>query len=103
MALTPPNVEWASDLPDESYGSEGPDAEADPRSSGVTGSFSAEKRKVVETFEREYLIRVMDAAMGNVTQAASMASKNRSEMHSLLKKHGLKSKDFKEAREQAQA
>jgi DNA-binding NtrC family response regulator len=96
VALAPPSVEWADDRPDGEAM-----AEAEPAS--FTGSFAEEKRRVVEKFEREYLIRVMAATGGNVTRAASMASKNRSEMHHLLNKHGLRSKDFRDAPEGARA
>jgi two-component system response regulator GlrR len=40
-------------------------------------------------FEREYLIRLLKQTRGNVTQAAKLAQRNRSEFYSLLHRHQL--------------
>jgi two-component system, NtrC family, response regulator GlrR len=40
-------------------------------------------------FEREYLIRLLKQTRGNVTQAAKLAQRNRSEFYSLLHRHEL--------------
>jgi len=45
-------------------------------------------------FDRNYLIRVLRAAGGNVSQAASMAGKHRTDFYALMKRHGLKRSDF---------
>ncbi|MBI4615304.1 MAG: sigma-54-dependent Fis family transcriptional regulator [Planctomycetes bacterium] len=91
-ALAPPDEEWSNETP---LATASPVAAfARPAEEGVS-TFADEKKQVVEKFEREYLIRVLAAAGGNVSKAADMADKNRSEFHSLLKRYGLKSKDFK--------
>ncbi len=44
---------------------------------------------------REYLVALMKDGGGNVTQAADRAGIERESMHRLLKKHGVRSEDFK--------
>jgi two-component system response regulator GlrR len=46
-------------------------------------------------FERNYLERVLHAAKGNIAKAARMASKSRTEVYGLLRKHGLNPTLFK--------
>jgi two-component system response regulator GlrR len=46
-------------------------------------------------FEREYLIRLLKQTRGNVTQAAKLAQRNRSEFYSLLHRHQLDAGLFK--------
>jgi two-component system response regulator GlrR len=46
-------------------------------------------------FERSYLMRVLKGARGNIARAARIASKSRTEVYSLLKKHGLDPDSFK--------
>ena len=47
------------------------------------------------SFERTYLERVLKAAQGNIARASRLASKSRTEVYSLLKKHGLDPESFK--------
>ena len=47
------------------------------------------------SFEREYLTQLMRIAAGNVSQAARMAKRNRSDFYSLLSRHRLDPADFK--------
>jgi two-component system response regulator GlrR len=47
-------------------------------------------------FEREYLVRLLRMTEGNVTQAAKLARRNRSEFYSLLRRHLLDPTDFKQ-------
>ena len=47
---------------------------------------------------REYLIALLKDVSGNVTQAAERAGIERESMHRLLKKHGVRSEDFKSNR-----
>lgn len=42
-----------------------------------------------DQFERQYLVRVLKMAEGNVTRAAELAGRNRTDFHKLLKKHDL--------------
>jgi two-component system, NtrC family, response regulator GlrR len=47
------------------------------------------------SFEREYLIRTLRITGGNVTQAAKLAHRNRTEFYKLLERHQLDPKMFK--------
>jgi len=46
-------------------------------------------------FEREYLVRILRMTGGNVTHAAKLAHRNRTEFYKLLERHRLESKMFK--------
>lgn len=46
-------------------------------------------------FEREYLVRVLKITEGNVTQAARLSQRNRTEFYKLLQRHQLDSSAFK--------
>ncbi len=46
-------------------------------------------------FEREYLTRILRITDGNVTQAAKLAKRNRSDFHGLLARHELDPASFK--------
>ncbi len=48
-----------------------------------------------ETFERDYLIRLLKLTEGNVAQAARIAGRNRTEFYRLLGRHQLQAGDFK--------
>lgn len=52
-------------------------------------SFRARKREIIETFEKEYLVRLMAEYQGNVSHAARAAGKDRRDLGKLLKKHGV--------------
>ncbi|GHA07310.1 transcriptional regulator [Arenicella chitinivorans] len=47
-------------------------------------------------FEREYLVDVLKRTHGNVTRAANLAQRNRTEFHRLLKKHKIEAKTFRQ-------
>jgi len=49
-------------------------------------------------FERDYLIRILRMTAGNVTQAAKLAQRNRTEFYKLLERHQLEPKAFKLAK-----
>ena len=49
-------------------------------------------------FERDYLVRILRITGGNVTQAAKIAQRNRTEFYKLLERHKLEPKLFKPAR-----
>jgi len=51
-----------------------------------------------KTFERDYLVRLLKITGGNVTQAAAMAKRNRTEFYKLLQRHHLEPGMFKEAK-----
>jgi two-component system, NtrC family, response regulator GlrR len=48
-----------------------------------------------DAFERSYLINVLKACRGNVSEAADLAGKYRTDFYSLLKKHSLNPADFR--------
>jgi len=48
-----------------------------------------------KNFEREYLIKLLLMASGNVTEAARLAKRNRTEFYRLLDRHSLKASEFK--------
>ncbi len=60
-------------------------------------SFKVMKQKMIETFEREYLNRLMREHRGNVSQAALAAGKERRELGKLLTKYQIDPKQFRSA------
>ena len=51
-----------------------------------------------KTFERDYLVRLLKITGGNVTQAAQLAKRNRTEFYKLLQRHMLEPAMFKESK-----
>ena len=51
-----------------------------------------------KTFERDYLVRLLKITGGNVTQAAQLAKRNRTEFYKLLQRHRLEPSMFKESK-----
>jgi two-component system response regulator GlrR len=49
-------------------------------------------------FERDYLVRILRMTSGNVTHAAKLAQRNRTEFYKLLERHQLEPKAFKAAK-----
>lgn len=56
--------------------------------------FRSMKRKVIETFERSYLTRLMADNHGNISLAARSSGKERRDLGRLLKKYNLNAKAF---------
>jgi two-component system response regulator GlrR len=48
-----------------------------------------------DAFERGYLIKLLQACLGNVSEAADLAGRGRTDFYSLLKKHDLDPADFR--------
>ena len=48
-----------------------------------------------EQFEKNYLIQLIELTQGNISKAAEISGKYRADLYELLKKHGLKPKDFR--------
>ncbi len=48
------------------------------------------------SFERKYLTEILRVTNGNVTQAANIAKRNRTEFHRLLKKHQIEAKAYRQ-------
>jgi two-component system response regulator GlrR len=52
-------------------------------------------------FERDYLTRLLQITHGNVTRAAGIAKRNRTEFYKLLQRHHLNPAQFKAAHSQS--
>jgi len=61
---------------------------------GAPGSYKAQKRRVLEAFERQYLVQLLSDCGGNVSRAARAAGKERRDLGKLLKRHGLDPRQF---------
>lgn len=62
----------------------------DRRTGKIIGTkFRAAKLEAIAEFERQYLLNMLAATGGNVTQAARLAGKERRAFGKLLKKHGI--------------
>ena len=67
-----------------------------PESEDLSGRpFRVAKREVVDAFERSYLSELLMRHGGNVTAAAQQAGMLRSALQRLLRKHELRSADFR--------
>jgi two-component system response regulator GlrR len=53
-------------------------------------------KEAKDAFEKAYLVRLLELTRGNVSSAASLAGKYRADFYTLLKKHSLNPRDFKE-------
>ena len=49
-----------------------------------------------DAFEHTYLRKLLNMTDGNVTRAAFLAGRNRSDLHKLLKKHELDAANFRQ-------
>jgi len=54
-------------------------------------SFSEAKR----AFEKQYIQEILELALGNVAEAARLAKKDRKDFYEVMKKYGIKAKDFR--------
>ncbi|HKN19297.1 MAG TPA: sigma-54 dependent transcriptional regulator, partial [Dissulfurispiraceae bacterium] len=61
----------------------------------VTGEDLRPLKEAKDSFERGYLIRILELTRGNVSKASSLAGKYRADFYNLLKKYGLKPENFK--------
>ena len=53
-------------------------------------------KEAKDQFEKEYLIKLLSSVNGNVSQAARLAKRNRTEFYKLLERHQLKATNFKQ-------
>ncbi|MCK6549517.1 sigma-54 dependent transcriptional regulator [Myxococcota bacterium] len=58
-------------------------------------TFKEEKEALLRSFEREYVMAVLADAGGHVTRAAEKAGLDRKNLWQLMKRHDLRSEDFK--------
>jgi two-component system nitrogen regulation response regulator GlnG len=68
---------------------EAPDVEPAEPLTGDVGPFKEAKQRLVDAWELDYVRRLLAAADGNVTRAASLAGLARVHLHRLLRKHRL--------------
>lgn len=52
-------------------------------------------KEAKEQFEKNYLVQLIELTQGNISKAAKISGKYRADLYELLKKHGLKPKDFR--------
>jgi Bacterial regulatory protein, Fis family len=57
---------------------------------GVGGNFRAVRARAIEAFEREYVIDLLRAHQGNITQAARTAGQDRRAFGRLVKRHNIR-------------
>jgi DNA-binding NtrC family response regulator len=67
---------------------------APPVGIDVSHRYKVAKRKIVEAFDREYLVRLLAEHQGNVSRAAEAAGKERRDLGKLLKRYGLEARQF---------
>jgi two-component system response regulator GlrR len=53
-------------------------------------------KRAKESFEKNYLIQLLELTRGNVSQAAKLAGKYRADLYELIKKYNLKITDFRD-------
>jgi two-component system response regulator GlrR len=58
-------------------------------------TFHSAKAHAIADFERRYLTRLLEAAAGNVSNAARLAGKERRTLGKLLKKHGISTLSYR--------
>jgi two-component system response regulator GlrR len=54
-------------------------------------------REARDAYEKSYLMHLLEICSGNVSKAAKLAGKYRADFYDLLKKHSLKSEDYKKS------
>jgi two-component system response regulator GlrR len=61
----------------------------------ATGAEPPPLKDARDSFEREYLVRLLEINQGNVSQAAKVAGKYRADFYTLLRKHGLDPTEYR--------
>ena len=87
MLLSESNQVMPVDLPEEIV-------EA-PSSPALDGDFNSAKKRAVNEFELGYLQALLKEAGGNISRAAARAGLQRTALHRLLVRHGLKAEDYR--------
>lgn len=70
--------------------------EADAQTPGSIDTFRSAKARVVQAFERQYLVQLLQQCEGNISQAARAASKNRRAFFELMRRHDIKAELYRE-------
>jgi DNA-binding NtrC family response regulator len=103
--LVPPARQLVESLQSEVDAEEAPSSPSpspEPASGAITLAFGdpgaalPPLRAARDAFERAYLVEVMRRAGGNVSAAAKLSGRNRTDLYDLLRKHGLSSSSFKD-------
>ncbi|MCE5360638.1 MAG: two-component system response regulator GlrR, partial [Acidithiobacillus sp.] len=81
LALSPDGWIKAAAIPDPGRGAETP-------------AF-AQLHEARAAFERQYLQTLLHSTDGNISRAARIAGRHRTDLYKLLRKHGLRPEDFK--------
>ena len=68
----------------------------DPLADGALPAFSEARRDLVESFERRYLRRLLDAHGDNLSAAARAAKLDRAQLYRMLWRHGLRERGASE-------
>jgi DNA-binding NtrC family response regulator len=68
-----------------------------PTARPASGDFNTAKRRVTREFEVAYLRALLEQTGGNISRAATLAGLQRTALHRLLQRHGLKAEDFRPA------
>jgi two-component system, NtrC family, response regulator HydG len=63
----------------------------------LKGDFNTAKRRMVLEFEVTYLRSLLQQTGGNISRAATVAGLQRTALHRLLQRHGLKAEDYRPA------
>jgi len=94
--LTPDEVHART----EPLSAAGADSDQDSAPANLSALFQGTElppfAQVRREFERAYLIEVLQRARGNVTAAAKMAGRHRTDFHELLRRHNLSSDKFRQ-------
>lgn len=61
-------------------------------------SFSSEKKKILDNFERDYLVSLLTSTKGRIGEAAKVSGLAERNIYQKLKRYGLKKEDFKAGR-----
>lgn len=52
-------------------------------------------KEAKQQFERDYLVRLLHSTGGNISEAARLSGRNRSDLHKIMKRHQLESEQFR--------
>jgi transcriptional regulator with PAS, ATPase and Fis domain len=72
-----------------------PIMEVEARQTDQMEGFNLAKKRVINSFERSYLVRLLSKYRGDMVRAAKEAGKSRTALWNLAKKHNLSPKEFR--------
>ena len=70
----------------------------EPWESVLGKPYSVAREKLLKAFERDYLLRLLVETRGRIGQTARRAGMNERTLYAMMKRHGLRKEDFREAR-----